>query len=73
MGLKVFNSHVKSSQVFYELSVAVSYRELTEVLVLFSLYSPRTDHAQLYCCIRKTTQRTSHMIPSQRLHWCAVA
>jgi hypothetical protein len=25
---KVYNSHVKSSQVFYELPVAVSYREL---------------------------------------------
>jgi hypothetical protein len=30
---KVFHSHVKSSQVFYELPVAVSYRELTELLV----------------------------------------
>jgi hypothetical protein len=34
------------------------------------------DHAQktqFYCCIRKTTQKTSQVIPSQRLHWCAVS
>jgi hypothetical protein len=44
--------------------------------MLFSLYGLRTDHAQkiqFCCCIRKTTQRTSHVIPSQRLYWCAVA
>jgi hypothetical protein len=42
----------------------------------FSLYSLRTDHAQntqFCCCIRKITQRISHVIPSQRLHWFAVA
>jgi hypothetical protein len=39
------------------------------------LYRLGTDHAektQFYCCIRKTTQKTSHAILSQCLHWCAV-
>jgi hypothetical protein len=48
-----------------------------DVILKPSLYSLSTDHAQkpqFYCCIRKTTQRTSHVIPSQRLHWrCCLA
>jgi hypothetical protein len=44
------------------------------LLVLFC--KPRyivSARKQFYRCIRKTTQRTSHVISSQRLHWCAVA
>jgi hypothetical protein len=47
-----------------------------ELLLLFSLYDLRTYHAQktqFYFCIKKTPQRTSHVIPSQRLYWCSVA
>jgi hypothetical protein len=74
---KVFNSHVKSSRVFYELPVAASYRELNwtpGVILQISLYSLCTDQAQktqFCCCISKTTQRTSHVIPSQKTSWLA--
>jgi hypothetical protein len=42
----------------------------------FFLYMLGSDHpqkTQFYCFIRKITQKTSYVIASQRLYWCAVA
>jgi hypothetical protein len=68
----------------HERSPTENLVQLTELLALFSLYSLPTDHAETASIVEtcspqrciatvaaRTAWKTNHVIPSQRLQWCA--
>jgi hypothetical protein len=58
--------------VFAKIVVDISVNVMEEVGNPFIALA-QAQKTQFYCCIRKTTQRTGHVISSWRLRWCAVA
>jgi hypothetical protein len=66
-----------------EISTAVFYDENSEVRTLSLSFKTETCYIctccyissalkiQRYCCIRKTTEKMSHMIATSAVHWCA--
>jgi hypothetical protein len=70
--VRVLPPHYSSSTTNSELSLLVPIRsELTAHSSRYIAVARTTQKSQLYCCIRKTIEKTNHVIVTSPVHWGA--